>query len=67
MSPKIFKILHDLQVKFVVTAHDYFLACPNGGFYNYSEGRHCNLKPLSLSVGNQIVIKEIMLSTFTGA
>ena len=48
MSPKIFKILHDLQVKFVVTAHDYFLACPNGGFYNYSEGRHCNLKPLSL-------------------
>ena len=31
----------------VVTAHDYFLACPNGGFYNYQENKICHLTPLS--------------------
>jgi glycosyltransferase involved in cell wall biosynthesis len=31
----------------VVTVHDYFLACPNGGFYNYKTDQICTLVPLS--------------------
>lgn len=29
------------------TMHEYFLMCPNGGFYNYRQHHHCGLKPLS--------------------
>lgn len=31
----------------VLTLHDYFLACPNGGFFNYQKGRVCHERPLS--------------------
>jgi glycosyltransferase involved in cell wall biosynthesis len=31
----------------VVTIHEYFLACPNGGFFNFVSGEMCHLKPLS--------------------
>lgn len=31
----------------VVTLHDYFSACPNGGFYNYQTQSACTLNPLS--------------------
>lgn len=31
----------------VFTLHDYFTACPNGGFYNYKSNTICPLKPLS--------------------
>ena len=30
------------------TMHEYFLLCPNGGFFNYRTNRHCPLDPLSL-------------------
>jgi glycosyltransferase involved in cell wall biosynthesis len=33
----------------VVTLHDYFIACPNGGFFDYTKGRICRRRPLSLS------------------
>ncbi|HXG29204.1 MAG TPA: glycosyltransferase family 4 protein [Nevskiales bacterium] len=33
----------------VCTLHDYFVACPNGGFFNYQQSRACPLKPLSLA------------------
>jgi glycosyltransferase involved in cell wall biosynthesis len=29
------------------TFHEYFLYCPNGGFYDYSQNRVCHLEPLS--------------------
>ena len=32
----------------VLTLHDYFSACPNGGFYNYRKCKICTLVPLSL-------------------
>ncbi|MCL5261202.1 MAG: glycosyltransferase family 4 protein [Gammaproteobacteria bacterium] len=32
----------------VCTIHDYFLACPNGGFFNYQKNCICHLKPLSM-------------------
>lgn len=31
----------------VCTMHDYFLACPNGGFFNYNESKICSFKALS--------------------
>ena len=33
--------------KVVLTLHDYFIACPNGGFFNYPRQQICHLKPLS--------------------
>ncbi len=39
-----------LRQKFplVCTLHDYFMACPNGGFFLYPEKKICHLKPLSI-------------------
>lgn len=31
----------------VYTMHEYFLFCPNGGFYNYRDQHVCKLEPLS--------------------
>jgi glycosyltransferase involved in cell wall biosynthesis len=31
----------------VYTMHEYFMFCPNGGFYNYQANRVCALEPLS--------------------
>ena len=33
----------------VVTIHDYFLACPNGGLFDYQSRKSCPLKPMSLA------------------
>jgi glycosyltransferase involved in cell wall biosynthesis len=30
----------------ICTLHDYFVACPNGGFFNYQTGTVCGLRPL---------------------
>lgn len=37
------------RFKVVCTLHDYFTACPNGGFFNFQENRICTLKALSTS------------------
>lgn len=34
-------------LKSVFTFHDYFLLCPNGGFYNYQAQHVCALRPMS--------------------
>lgn len=31
------------------TMHEYYMLCPNGGFYNYRTNQHCKLTPLSPS------------------
>jgi glycosyltransferase involved in cell wall biosynthesis len=31
----------------VYTVHEYFMFCPNGGFYNYPDNHVCALKPMS--------------------
>ena len=33
----------------VITLHDYFSICPNGGLYNYQSQSICHLKPMSLA------------------
>lgn len=35
------------QIPLVCTLHDYFIACPNGGFYKYPKEEICHLRPLS--------------------
>ena len=37
------------QYKIVITLHDYFTVCPNGGFYNFQAQAHCYFEPMSLS------------------
>jgi glycosyltransferase involved in cell wall biosynthesis len=36
-------------VAVVVTLHDYFYACPNGGFFNFRRKESCPLRPLSVA------------------
>lgn len=47
LSSSIFSAMHKKKFKFVVTFHDYFSLCPNGGFFNYKTNKICKLKPLS--------------------
>lgn len=48
LSSSIFKVANDLNFKIVVTIHEYFMSCPNGGFFNYKENMICELNPLSM-------------------
>jgi glycosyltransferase involved in cell wall biosynthesis len=48
LSPSIFAALAPVRSRVVITAHDFFLACPNGAFANFVAGTTCPLKPLSL-------------------
>ncbi len=47
LSSSIFKVIFKEKFKCVVTLHDYFTACPNGGYFNYKQNKICHLKPLS--------------------
>ena len=47
LSPSIWKVIKKENIKTVVTLHDFFLSCPNGGFYNYKKNGICSLKPCS--------------------
>lgn len=47
LSPSVFSVLQKRKVKTILILHDYFAACPNGGFQNYHKKINCNLKPLS--------------------
>ena len=47
LSPSIFAALSGLGSRLLVSAHDYFLACPNGGFFHYPRGHICALTPAS--------------------
>lgn len=47
LSCSIFNVIFKKKFKVVLTMHDYFTACPNGGYYNYKENKICKLNPLS--------------------
>lgn len=47
LSSSIFDIAFKMNFKIVLTLHDYFTACPNGGYFNYKQNKICKLKPLS--------------------
>jgi len=47
LSPAIALPIKASGLPALYTIHEYFLFCPNGGFYNYQEGHACGLEPLS--------------------
>ncbi len=47
LSPSIFAALKAVQQRLFVSTHDYFVVCPNGGQFNYSRQRACELRPMS--------------------
>lgn len=47
LSASIFDACRKRGVRTLVTMHDYFTVCGNGGLYNYKTGSICKLKPLS--------------------
>lgn len=47
LSPSIFRALAPVRQRTILHAHDYFLACPNGGFANYRSHEVCRLRPMS--------------------
>lgn len=45
LTSSIFKKLHKFNnVRVIVTLHDYFSVCPNGGLYNYKKNTICKFK-----------------------
>lgn len=47
LSSSIFDIAFKMKFKVILTMHDYFTACPNGGYFNYKKNEICHLKPMS--------------------
>ncbi len=47
LSPSIARPIAASGLPAIYTIHEYFLFCPNGGFYNYPRGHACPLTPLS--------------------
>jgi len=41
LSPSIFSVLRESGFKTFLTCHDYFVACPNGAFYDFVRGHAC--------------------------
>lgn len=49
LSPSIGPVLTDGPIRSIYTMHEYFLACPNGGFYDYQRNEICTRRALSTS------------------
>ena len=49
LSPSIARPIAASGLPAIYTIHEYFLFCPNGGFYNYQAHELCKLKPLGAS------------------
>lgn len=49
LSPSIAAPIRASGLPAAFTIHDYFLFCPNGGFYNYQKNEVCTLAPLSVA------------------
>lgn len=49
LSPSIGPVITAGPIPHVYTLHEYFLACPNGGFYDHHQQAICTRRPLSRS------------------
>ncbi|MBX9663142.1 glycosyltransferase family 4 protein [Novosphingobium sp.] len=47
LSPSVFAALAPVRDRLVISAHDFFLACPNGAFTNFATGAPCPHTALS--------------------
>ncbi len=48
LSPAVGPVLARGPLNSLFTMHEYFLACPNGGFYDYRKAEICHRRPLGL-------------------
>lgn len=48
LSSAVFSVAAALRFKTVLTLHDYFTICPNGGLFNYQKNEICRHIPMSL-------------------
>jgi len=48
LSSSFVKVCHKYNVPVVLTLHDYFTACPNGGFYDYQQKKLCLRQAMSV-------------------
>lgn len=49
LSPSVGPVLTASGIAHVCTLHEYFLACPNGAFYDYTAGQICTKRALGAS------------------
>jgi glycosyltransferase involved in cell wall biosynthesis len=49
LSPAIAPPIRASGLPAIYTMHEYFLQCPNGGFYDYQKNAVCTLEPMSLA------------------
>ena len=47
LSSAIVKVAYHKKFKILITLHDYFSVCPNGGLYDYQKQKICIRKPMS--------------------
>lgn len=47
LSPTIFRALRSVEDRLVVTCHDFFNVCPNGGFSHFRSSTPCDFRSLS--------------------
>ncbi|WP_158085538.1 glycosyltransferase [Henriciella aquimarina] len=47
LSPAVFGALRAVEARTVVSCHDFFNICPNGGLLNFPKGTVCHLKAMS--------------------
>lgn len=45
LSSSIFYVANKMNFKTIITLHEYFTICPNGGIFNYKRNKICTLKP----------------------
>lgn len=48
LSSSVVREAMNYRAHIIITLHDYFSTCPNGGFYNYPQAQICRLKGMSL-------------------
>jgi glycosyltransferase involved in cell wall biosynthesis len=46
LSPSVFIALKSIYHRLIVHAHDFFIACPNGAFFDYKKSEICRRTPL---------------------
>lgn len=49
LSPSVLAPLACVRHRVALHAHDYFLACPNGAFFDYQSANSCTRRPMSVS------------------
>src|SRR6266481_2796651 len=47
LSPSVFHALRAVSPRLILTLHDFFLSCPNGAQYSYTENKTCSRTALS--------------------